>query len=188
MNAKHTHHDEPATASDTIVDSTAPIEHAAHDHDGHMGHDGHDAPAVASQPEADAVGHSAHDDSAGHGEATDHPGSGAYVVHADRNPQADVVEPVAMDSHSAHVAPGHGEHSGHGAPATHAAHAARDAHAGHGAHVDHSSHEQVFRQRFWICLALGRGFGLVLLMRPPVKMERALPAWSPDDMRNDWFA
>ena len=27
-------------------------------------------------------------------------------------------------------------------------------HAGHGAHVDHSGHEQVFRRRFWICLAL----------------------------------
>ena len=82
------------------------------------------------------------------------PDSGAYVVHADHNPQADLVEPVAMDSHSAHVAPGHGEHSGHRAPAAHAAHAAPSEHAGHGAHVDHRGHEQVFRRRFWICLAL----------------------------------
>ncbi len=28
------------------------------------------------------------------------------------------------------------------------------AHQGHGAHVDHRGHEEVFRNRFWICLAL----------------------------------
>jgi P-type Cu2+ transporter len=75
-----------------------------------------------------------------HPESRDHPGSGAYVVHTDHTADADVVEPVAMDSHSAHgTAAGQGEHRGH---------------SGHGAHVDHSGHEQVFRQRFWICLAL----------------------------------
>ena len=48
-----------------------------------------------------------------------------------------------MDSHSGHVAPaGQSEHDEHGE------------HDGHGAHVDHSGHEQVFRQRFWVCLAL----------------------------------
>ncbi len=40
------------------------------------------------------------------------------------------------------MAPKQGEHTGH------------DMHAGHGAHVDHSGHEQVFRRRFWVCLAL----------------------------------
>ena len=38
----------------------------------------------------------------------------------------------------------------------HDAHAGHDAsHGGHGAaHADHSGHEQMFRQRFWICLGL----------------------------------
>lgn len=40
----------------------------------------------------------------------------------------------------------HGEHAGH----------AMDEGAGaqHGAHVDHTGHEQMFRQRFWVCLVL----------------------------------
>ncbi|MFN8467903.1 MAG: heavy metal translocating P-type ATPase [Caldilineaceae bacterium] len=162
MNAKHTHHDESATASDATVDSTAPSEHAGHDHDGHMHH-------------------------GEHAEATDHPGSGAYVVHTDHNPQADIVEPVAMDSHNAHVAPGHGEHSGHGAPTTHAAHAAADAHAGHGAHVDHSGHEQVFRRRFWICLALTVP---VLLFSPMIQewLGFTLPAFPGSEWMAPLFA
>ena len=54
--------------------------------------------------------------------------------HTHRHDEPDVLPTAAKDNHSEH-----GEHG---------------AHSGHGAHVDHSGHEQVFRQRFWVCLAL----------------------------------
>ena len=68
------------------------------------------------------------------------------------------------DQHDAHI--GHSmadehKHPADGAPGNHAAHAmteqpaGQDAHAGHGkSHTDHSGHEQMFRTRFWVCLAL----------------------------------
>jgi Cu2+-exporting ATPase len=102
-------------------------------------HDEPDVPSTAAKPApgADHTRHTAHAQQIEHPETTDHPGSGAYVVHNDHTNGKDLVEPVAMDSHSGHVAPaGQGEHGEHGA------------------HVDHSGHEQVFRQRFWVCLAL----------------------------------
>ncbi len=43
---------------------------------------------------------------------------------------------------------GEHEHDDHGA------HAGHGAHDDHSAHVDHSGHEMIFRQRFWVCLAL----------------------------------
>lgn len=53
---------------------------------------------------------------------------------------------------------GHGDghtHVGHSpAGMAHGAHGGHGAHGDHGAHVDHTGHEQMFRQRFWVCLAL----------------------------------
>ncbi len=124
MNANHTrhHNDEPNTLSKAMDPAVGEPPAAAP----HSGHDGHDQ-------------HLQKDHQGDHNVL---PGSGAYVEHTDHDPQADPVEPVAMDGHSGHVASGHGEHAGH------------DMHAGHGAHVDHSGHEQLFRRRFWVCLAL----------------------------------
>ena len=60
-----------------------------------------------------------------------------------------------------HSMPDEHKHPAAGAPGSHAAHAmpeqtvGHDAHAGHGKnHTDHTGHEQMFRTRFWICLAL----------------------------------
>jgi Cu2+-exporting ATPase len=46
------------------------------------------------------------------------------------------------------------EHEGHSAHSAHLGGAAHDEHQGHTAHVDHRGHEQMFRNRFWICLVL----------------------------------
>jgi Cu2+-exporting ATPase len=62
------------------------------------------------------------------------PGGTVNANHTHRHDELDVLPTAAKDNHSEH-----GEHG---------------AHSGHGAHVDHSGHEQVFRQRFWVCLAL----------------------------------
>lgn len=59
--------------------------------------------------------------------------------------QHGTVEREAMD-HAAHGQ--HEEHQGH------MDHGAQAAHEDHAAHVDHTGHEQMFRQRFWICLVL----------------------------------
>jgi Cu2+-exporting ATPase len=58
----------------------------------------------------------------------------------------------------------HSDHTGH------EAHTESDegpmAHTAHGDHVDHSGHEQMFRQKFWVCLALTIP---VLLFSSPVQ-------------------
>jgi len=58
-------------------------------------------------------------------------------------------------SHSKHA--GHGSHTGHEQHQDHESHdrmPANEQQASHAAHIDHSGHEQLFRNRFWICLAL----------------------------------
>ena len=58
-------------------------------------------------------------------------------------------------SHSKHA--GHGSHTGHVHHQEHESHdrmPANEQQASHSAHIDHSGHEQLFRNRFWICLAL----------------------------------
>jgi Cu2+-exporting ATPase len=52
-------------------------------------------------------------------------------------------------SHPEHPLPAPQEHSQHGPAASHTGHAPE-----HQAHVDHTGHEALFRQRFWVCLAL----------------------------------
>jgi Cu2+-exporting ATPase len=55
-----------------------------------------------------------------------------------------------MDEHAGHSDAHSAEHnSDHGAREGHAGHDAR-----HGAQVSHAGHEQMFRQRFWVCLVL----------------------------------
>ena len=153
MNANHTHHhnDEP----NTLPKATDPA--------------AGEPPAVA--PHTNHDGHRQHPQQDHQGDHTVLSGSGAYVEHTDHDPQADPVEPVAMDSHTGHVASGQGERAGH------------DMHAGHGAHVDHSGHEQLFRRRFWICLALTVP---VLLFSPMI--QEWLGFTTPQFAGSEWIA
>lgn len=70
-----------------------------------------------------------------------------------------------MEKHSsqtAHSQHHHDDQHGHQESETHAGHGQEQgagAHStghdsGHGAHVDHTGHEQMFRNRFWVCLVL----------------------------------
>ncbi len=82
------------------------------------------------------------------------------------------------------------EHDGHAAHDTsHASHDNQDGHhAGHGAaHVDHRGHEQMFRQRFWVCLALSIP---VLLYSPMLQnwFGYTLPAFPGSDWLGPLFA
>ncbi|WP_435102127.1 heavy metal translocating P-type ATPase [Halarchaeum sp. P4] len=56
--------------------------------------------------------------------------------------------------HDEHDHGGHAAHDGHGAGGEHAGHGGGGGHEDHGAHTDHSGHEEMFRRRFWVCLAL----------------------------------
>jgi Cu2+-exporting ATPase len=67
---------------------------------------------------------------------------------------------IDIQQHNKHQG-GHG--SAHGTHTNHTTHS-----SGQGAHVDHTGHELMFRNRFWVCLALT---GPVLLYSP------ALQAW-----------
>ena len=58
---------------------------------------------------------------------------------------------------------GHDEHSSQDALESHEAH---DEHQDHGAHVDHTGHEEMFRNRFWVSLALSIP---VLLYSPTIQ-------------------
>ena len=77
--------------------------------------------------------HADHEDHEAHAGYDDHQ---AHAEHADYRAHAD---------HEDHMA--HAEHDDH------RAHAEHDDHKGHGAH-DHTGHEIMFRNRFWISLAL----------------------------------
>ncbi|WP_435826240.1 heavy metal translocating P-type ATPase [Micromonospora carbonacea] len=49
----------------------------------------------------------------------------------------------------------HADRTGHPTQVGHAIHAERDHHAGHGGHDKHAGHDpEMFRRRFWVCLAL----------------------------------
>jgi P-type Cu2+ transporter len=68
------------------------------------------------------------------------------------------------DHHQEEMATSHAAHAGHhGMPheeplqqeaMNHAVHGRETEHEAHGHHADHTGHEQVFRQRFWVCLVL----------------------------------
>ncbi|MFQ5614997.1 MAG: copper-translocating P-type ATPase [Anaerolineales bacterium] len=71
----------------------------------------------------------------------------AEHTHQHTHPAGD----AAQDEHT-----GRGPSMEHGGHDAHAGHEDRD-HAGHddhGGHVDHLGHEEMFRQRFWVCLVL----------------------------------
>jgi Cu2+-exporting ATPase len=59
---------------------------------------------------------------------------------------------------------------------SHTAHNEQDSHQDHKAHVDHSGHEQMFRQKFWVCLVLSIP---VLLFSPSIQawLGYRLPAF-----------
>ena len=82
------------------------------------------------------------------------------------------------DGHEEHGAhPAHGEHGGHEGHGEHAGH------EDHGAHVDHSGHEQMFKQRFWVCLALT----VPVLLYSPV-MQRWFGFSMPTFPGSNWVA
>src|SRR3990170_8580260 len=87
-----------------------------------------------------------------------------------RHPMEDIpqgmVDHAAHGEHPSHATMEHGgeEHKAHG---DHTSHSAME-HEGdeHKGHVDHTGHEGMFRQRFWICLALSFP---VILFSPAVQ-------------------
>jgi Cu2+-exporting ATPase len=74
--------------------------------------------------------------------------------------------------HSAHPQ-GHEDHTAHDEPI----HGGPGGHQDHGAHVDHTGHEQMFRQKFWVSLALSIP---VLVFSPSIQawLGYSLPAFS----------
>jgi P-type Cu2+ transporter len=69
------------------------------------------------------------------------------------NPQSDANVPVGSDP-AAHARAGEHNHAMGYSQIAHE-HAEMSAHSpASGAHMDHTGHEQLFRQRFWVCLAL----------------------------------
>src|SRR5574340_516416 len=64
-------------------------------------------------------------------------------AHGHEHAAADVPTSAAPKQHDAM------DHRVHRMETDHSDHA-----AGHAAHVDHTGHEEMFRQRFWICLVL----------------------------------
>jgi Cu2+-exporting ATPase len=67
-----------------------------------------------------------------HSKEMDHPAQDMHAEHG-----------MSQTSKGAEHSASHDEHGDH-----------TESHADHSAHVDHTGHEQMFRQRFWVCLAL----------------------------------
>ena len=101
-----------------------------HPDEGHAEHH-HNPMEPMTHPSHDDAGTMAHQDHVGHEHAT--PAQGA-------SPQMHPHEQVTD-------APLH-DHDMHGS------HEMHEGHGDHAAHVDHAGHEQLFRQRFWVCLVL----------------------------------
>jgi Cu2+-exporting ATPase len=138
--------------------SVAP--HETHSHQVHEAHEEHmSQPAHAGHQE-----HEAHEEQmsqrahAGHQEHEAHEEHMGYPAHAGHQ------EHEAHEEHMSHPAhAGHQEHEAHEAhmsqPAhaghqEHEAHEAHEGHEDHAGHQDHTGHEAMFRQRFWIVLAI----------------------------------
>jgi len=77
-----------------------------------------------------------------------------HVEHGDRGVREG--RATEMIEHGKMAYSAHDMHMDHGAMKM----------AGHGAHVDHTGHEQMFRQRFWVCLALSIP---VLVLSPTIQ-------------------
>lgn len=108
------------------------MEHNHHEHQEHE--DEHVVPGEHTGQDA-AGGMTGHA-SMGHGES-----------HHGNSSQTEMAGHASHAPHESHVPNAAAPHE----TADHAAHAE---HGDHAAHVDHTGHEQMFRQRFWICLVL----------------------------------
>jgi Cu2+-exporting ATPase len=113
--------------------------HSKHQHD-HSQHDAQDHAAHSHSTAHVAHQHTGHD-------------------HSAHQPQEVAPTAAMRDAHAGHEQ--HVNHSGHThhTPAATAsvaqdAHSGHDSHSGHAGHTDHTGHEAMFRQRFWISLAL----------------------------------
>ncbi|MCA4135240.1 copper-translocating P-type ATPase [Arthrobacter sp. M4] len=152
-----------------------------HDHD-HAGHDAHDGHGAHDTNEAHD-GHDAHAGHEPHQSVAtehnhEHPGHKAHAVR-DARAGHETHQSVATEHNHEHT--GHKAHDGHDARAGHEPHDTNDAHAGHGAHAGNDTHTPpdlsahlhqgdphathtagehaghsvaMFRDRFWLTLAL----------------------------------
>lgn len=136
--SEHEHSEQGHDGHEPVGHGHGEHEHGEHDHHDHHGHD---APSVAQ---------TAHD---GHHMHM----AEAPEVSPHHHSEATTAERAA-DQHMAHA---QGHHAMAHEDGTH-----QHAHAG-GAHVDHTGHEELFRQRFWVCLLLTIP---VLLYSPMVQM------------------
>ena len=91
----------------------------------HEEHDHSEEPVLEERLSSEMKTHESHSDHAGHHEHETEP-----------------VKTLPMEHH---------DQTGHDAPQAGDSH---DEHKDHGAHVDHRGHEEMFRNRFWICLLL----------------------------------
>jgi Cu2+-exporting ATPase len=120
--------------------SVAP--HETHSHQVHESHEEHmSQPAHAGHQEHEAHeeqmsqrAHAGHQEHEAHEEHMGHPAHAGHQEH---------------EAHEAHMSqPAHAGHQEHGA------HEAHEGHEDHAGHQDHTGHEAMFRQRFWIVLAI----------------------------------
>jgi len=91
-------------------------------------------------------------------------------THSDQSEQANAAH---MDhAQMSHDESMHQDHQSHGGTS----HSGKEDHGGHSAHVDHSGHELMFRNRFWVSLALSIP---VLLYSPALQewLSFSMPAW-----------
>ena len=63
-------------------------------------------------------------------------------------------KPQKVETNHAVIHLGGDQHFGDESDVAHQEHAAHIGHEDHTGHVDHTGHEQMFRNRFWICLSL----------------------------------
>ena len=91
-------------------------------------------------------------------------------THSDQSEQENAAH---MDhAQMSHDESMHQDHQSHGGTS----HSGKEDHGGHSAHVDHSGHELMFRNRFWVSLALSIP---VLLYSPALQewLSFSMPAW-----------
>ncbi len=96
------------------------------------------------------------------------------MAHMNHGGHDDHDDRASHDDHGGHA--DHAGHGGHDDHDDHASHAGHDDHGDHAGHIDHTGHEAMFRQRFWVCLALTVP---VLLYSPHVQalLGFAMPAF-----------
>jgi P-type Cu2+ transporter len=138
--------------SDPSASQTIAMSATHHHHHGHGSNPTPETepPAEPGYPEHPEVPHPA-----GHlpGPSAEHAGH-AHPAPPDHDGHAEH-DAHRHESDDAHAGHRHASRSSHGGHESHAAHAGHDAHAGHGGHDKHAGHSvEMFRDRFWITLAL----------------------------------